>query len=330
MAEATTSGKLGVVLLNMGGPASIGEIRPFLTRLFSDAAMLPLSAPWRQLLARFIAWRRAPKVVGRYEAIGGGSPVGPESARQAEALQARLGPGFAVRHVFRYSPPGPEEALGALYDAGVTRLVVLSAYPQYSVTTSGSSFSHLMASARRLDMDCRSAPAYPAGAGFIRALARGIRPLLDGADHLLFTAHGLPLRVVERGDPYVDQVEETVAALGRELGGGPPSSLAFQSRLGPVEWVGPHIDEEIRRLGAAGVRRLVVAPVTFVCENLETLWDLDRQMADLARESGIPDYRRAPAPGSAAEFIEHLAEMARGQALEAGWIGGNGRGDESS
>jgi ferrochelatase len=310
---------IGVVLLNMGGPADTGEIRPFLTRLFSDAAMLPVPSPLRQVLARFIAWRRAPKVAGRYEAIGGGSPVGAETARQAEALQAELGPAFAVRHAFRYTDPFPEEALAALHETGVTRLVALPAYPQYSVTTSGSSFSHLQGTARHFGMDCREAPAYPAGDGFIEALAAGLRPLLDGADHLLFAAHGLPQRVVERGDPYVDQVGQTVAALERELGDGPPSSLAFQSRLGPVAWVGPHIDEEIRRLGAAGVRRLVVAPVTFVCENLETLWDLDREMAGLAGESGITDYRRAPVPGCAAPFIGQLALLAREQARDAGW-----------
>lgn len=313
---------IGVALLNMGGPASVGEIRPFLTRLFSDAVMLPLPTPLRQLAARVIAWRRAPRVAGRYKAIGGGSPVGSESARQAGALQERLGDSFAVRHVFRYSDPGPGAVLDQLYLQGVRRLVALPAYPQWSVTTSGSSVSHLGRAANHLGVEWLEAPSYPAGEGFVRTLAQGILPLLTGAEHLLFTAHGLPRRVVDRGDPYVEQVEQTVRALGCELPESPPRSLAFQSRLGPVEWVGPNIDDEIRRLGSAGIRKLVVAPVTFTCENLETLWDLDREMAELARQCGIEDYCRAPVPGIHPDFIGQLARLVREQAHRAGWISG--------
>jgi ferrochelatase len=320
MELAATQEPIGVALLNMGGPATVEEIRPFLTRLFSDAVMLPLPAPLRQLLARLIAWRRSPKVAGRYEAIGGGSPVGPESARQAHALQQRLGRGFAVRHVFRYSEPGPGMVLDKLYLLGVRRLVALPAYPQWSETTSGSSVAHLGRVARHLGLECLESPPYPAGEGFVRSLAAGIGPLLDGADHLLFTAHGLPARVVRRGDPYVAQVQRTVAALERLLPADPPRSLAFQSRLGPLAWVGPHVDDEIRRLAGAGVRRLVLAPITFVCENLETLWDLDREMAGLADRCGIEDYRRAPVPGTDPAFIGELARLVRGKARQAGWI----------
>lgn len=324
MQVAALDQPIGVALLNMGGPATVDEIRPFLTRLFSDAVMLPLPAPLRQLLARFIAWRRSPRVAGRYQAIGGGSPVGPQTARQVAALQQRLGDGFAVRHVFRYSDPGPAAVLHQLISKGVTRLVALPAYPQWSSTTSGSSVEHLGRAARRLGVEWLETPPYPVGEGFVNSLAAGIRPLLDGADHLLFTAHGLPRRVVERGDPYVAQVEQTVAALGRQVPHTVPRSLAYQSRLGPVEWVGPHIDDEIRRLAAAGVRRLVAAPVTFACENLETMWDLDREMAELAGQCGILDYRRAPAPGTDPFFIEQLAQLVLDRSRGAGWLPGSG------
>jgi len=328
-AAAVQNGPVGVALLNMGGPATVGEIRPFLTRLFSDVQMLPLPTPLRQLLARFIAWRRAPKVSVRYEAIGGGSPVGRETVGQVKALQQRLGRRFIVRHVFRYSDPGPEEVLAQLTDHGVNRLVALPAYPQWSVTTSGSSFEHLLQAARPRGVECLEAESYAAGEGFIRSLARGIEPLLDGADHLLFTAHGLPLRVIERGDPYVEQVQRTVEALTARLGSSLPVSLAFQSRLGPVEWVGPHIDDEIRRLAAEGVRTLVVAPVTFTCENLETLWDLDRDMADLGRSCGIETWRRAPAPGTSEDLIDQLARLVTERASGAGWLDDKGRTEEN-
>ncbi len=324
MQTAALNEPIGVALLNMGGPATVEEIRPFLTRLFSDAVMLPLPAPLRQVLARVIAWRRSPKVAGRYRAIGGGSPVGPESARQAAALEQRLGDGFAVRHVFRYSDPGPEAVLGQLAREGIKRLVALPAYPQWSVTTSGSSVAHLGRAAGRLDMEWLEAPPYPVGEGFIASLAAGIRPLVDGADHVLLTAHGLPKRVIEQGDPYVAQVERTAEVLSRELPDSPPCSLAFQSRLGPVEWVGPHLDDEIRRLAAEGVRRLVVAPVTFACENLETQWDLDREMATLAGRCGIEDYRRAPVPGTDPQFIDQLALLVLDQARRAHWLSGPG------
>lgn len=320
MGSDTVAGRIGVALLNMGGPATVGQIRPFLARLFSDPRMLPVPAAVRVPLARFIAWRRAPKVAGKYQAIGGGSPVAAETARQAAALQDRLGPGFTVRPVFRYSDPGPEEVLGRLREQGVTRLLALSAYPQWSATTSGSSLSHFGEAAERLGLEWSELPAYPDGAEFVAALLAGIRPLLQGADHLLFTAHGLPSRVVRGGDPYAAQVARTVTALERRLPAGLESSLAFQSRLGPVEWIGPHVDDEIRRLAAGGVRRLVVAPVSFACENLETLWDLDREMARLAESCNIASYRRAPAPGCRPEFIGQLGRLVREGAARAGWV----------
>jgi len=311
---------VGVLLLNMGGPAAPGEIRPFLTRLFSDPRMLPVPAALRAPLARVIAWRRSPKVAGKYRAIGGGSPVGQESERQAAALGEQLGPLFLVRTLFRYSGPGPDEVLAHLRDRGVRRLVALPAYPQWSGTTSGSSVDHLARSAERLGMTWREVPSYPDGEAFIDALCAGVRPLLHGAEHLLLTAHGLPRRVVEAGDPYAEQVQRTKAALERRLCADMPCSLAFQSRLGPVAWIGPHLDDEIRRLAADGIRRLVVAPVSFACENLETLWDLDREMARLAAACGIESYRRAPAPGCHPRFITQLAGLVREQAVRSGWM----------
>jgi ferrochelatase len=181
---------------------------------------------------------------------------------------------------------------------------------------------HLGRAARRLGMPWVEASSYAAGEGFIEALVDGIRPVLDGADHLVLTAHGLPRRVVQAGDPYVDQVRQTVAALKLRLAGEVPCSLAFQSRLGPVAWVGPHLDDEIRRLADGGVRCLAVAPVSFACENLETLWDLDREMARLAADCGISCYRRAPAPGCRPGFIDQLARQALDAAGRAVWVTG--------
>lgn len=319
-ATVDANGPVGVLLLNMGGPVDLDGIRPFLTRLFSDPRMLPAPAAVRAPLARFLAWRRAPKVAEKYRAIGGGSPVGGESCRQAAALGERLGPKFLVHPLFRYSGPGPADVLARLRDRGVRRLVALPAYPQWSGTTSGSSVDHLAREADRRGMAWREVPSYPDGEAFIDALCDGIRPLLHGAEHLLLTAHGLPRRVVAAGDPYEEQVRRTGAALERRLRHRVPCSLAYQSRLGPVAWIGPHLDDEIRRLAAGGIRRLVVAPVSFACENLETLWDLDREMARLATDCGIESYRRAPAPGCHPGFIAQLAELVQALAVRSGWI----------
>lgn len=317
-------GPIGVALLNMGGPASEAEIAPFLRELLGDRAMVPLPAPLRGALAHWVSSRRAPKVAEHYRAIGGKSPVLAETARQVDALSSALGDGYRVQAAFRYAPPKAAAALDALREAGARRVVALPAYPHWSSTTSGTSVDDLVSAARRRGMQWREAAAYPSAAGLISALWARLKPHLNGEGYLLMTAHGLPERVVRKGDPYVEHVEQTARLLSRRLPAGTPWSLAFQSRLGPVRWLRPYVDSEIERLAAEGVRRLVLVPLTFACENLETRYELDIQMAELAARCGITEFHRAEVPGDHPAFIETLAQLVHETAQGAGWENGNG------
>ena len=335
-------GPIGVALLNLGGPEHPDDIQAFIRNLLSDQDVMPIPWPIRPLLARWIARRRAPLVTAHYRQIGdGGSPIDELTRAQVTCLGKALGAGYEVRHVFRHSGPRAATVLDDLAAAGVRRLVALPAYPQWSRSTSGSALSDLAGPARRLKMTVREAAAFPDGAGFIKALAaltqpllihgahvtqpllrRGshvTQPLLRREAHVLMTAHGLPQRIVDKGDPYVEHVQRTAAALIAALPADTPHSLAYQSRLGPVEWTRPYLTDEIRRLGAAGLRSLVVVPLSFVCENLETRYELDHQIAMLAADCGITDYRRVPTPGCHEAFIGQLADLARHTVHEAGW-----------
>lgn len=311
--------KIGLVLANLGGPTGPHDARSFLRRLLSDADVVGAPWPVRPLLARWVARRRGPRVIEHLRAIGGRSPLAAETRAQVEALRAVLGPGWAVRYAFRHAEPFAADVLAGLAAEGVRRLVALPAYPQWSRSTSGSALDDLQRAADRAGLELAAVDAFCEAEGYLAALADGVRPLLDGAEHLIVSAHGLPQRMVAAGDPYREQTERTAAALIRALDCDLPWTLAFQSRLGPVEWTRPYLSDVVAELGAAGVHRLVVAPVSFVCENLETRWELDCELVELARAAGIAELRRAPAPGSHPAFIATLAALARERARAAGW-----------
>ena len=305
----------GVLLLNMGGPDSLDGIEDYLRELFSDRDMirLPLGKLYQNSLARFIAARRAPKVRERYAAIGGGSPLAGITRRQAAALQRELG--RPVDYGMRYSGPRTAKAVTGLSRAGIERLVVLPLYPQFSHTTTGSALAELDRCGAGVPVtvirDHHDDP------GYIAAMAEGLRPYLEawpGWDtaRVLFVAHSLPLKYVRRGDSYVDQTRRTVALVARAAG--MPDAgwrLAFSSRVGPVRWQGPSLEESLARLAAEATRHLVVVPVSFVAENLETLWDLDVVFREQCAAAGIPSFRRVSTLGDSPLYIEALARLAR-------------------
>ncbi len=315
--------KLGIVLFNLGGPDGPDAVRPFLTNLFSDPAIISLPGILRWPLARLIAGRRAPVARDIYARIGGASPILPETQAQAAALDMVLDRrGIAARSfiAMRYWKPFAPEAVAAAKAWGADRLVLLPLYPQFSTTTTASSLIDWARVARAAGLDLPTARVccYPWGPGFIAAEVRLVREALaarkPGVDYrVLFSAHGLPKRVVEGGDPYQWQVEQTVAAIVKALGEqGLDSSVCYQSRVGPLEWIGPATDDEIRRAGAEG-KGVIVVPVAFVSEHSETLVELDIEYRHLAETAGVPDYRRVPTVGVAEEFIEGLADL-----IEAG------------
>jgi ferrochelatase len=249
----------------------------------------------------------------------GGSPLLVQTLEQARALEARLG--LSVHVAMRYSEPRAESLVQQLAATGVRRVVALPLYPQFSRTTSVSSLDELKGFAAAAGMEMRAVRGYPDHPGFIDALEARWREsaakAIEGRDHVrvLFTAHGIPVRYARRGDPYLDEVAATARALRGRLPGGIEATVAYQSRLGPVRWAEPYLNSEIRRLAEAGTKRLVLFPITFVSEHLETLWELDIFVAGVARERGIAEVVRVPTVRDHPAFIGALVDLTR-KALE--------------
>ncbi|GAA0580749.1 ferrochelatase [Rhizomicrobium electricum] len=309
--------KLAVVLFNLGGPDSPDAVEPFLANLFSDPAVLTMPGFVRKPLARFIARKRAPIAREIYAKIGGRSPIVEETLLQAEALEKAI-PEHQTRAfiAMRCWKPFTHEAAAAVAAFQPDHIVLLPLYPQFSTTTTGSSLKEWkrVAALAGITAPTTTICCYPDLGGFIAALAANIEdsaaePRADVSYRLLLSAHGLPKRVIARGDPYQAQVEQTAAALKARLSWD-DVSICYQSKVGPLEWIGPATDAEIRRAGAEG-KGVVIAPIAFVSEHSETLVELDIEYAKLARESGVPDYRRVPTVGVRAEFIAGLAQLVR-------------------
>ncbi len=317
---------VGVVLLNMGGPASEDDVRPFLQELFNDPAILGVPWPIRPLLAGFISWRRAPHSTERYRRLGGKSPLLEACIDQAVALQELLG--RPVRAAMRYRHPSMGEALDALLRRDVTRVIALPLFPQYSTTTTATALAALHRAAEPREMEVAAVDAYPDLPGLVEAHAQAVEDALaslpalgDATPHLLFVAHGIPLSRVRNGDPYPEQVAATANAVVERMGPDLPWSLAFQSRVGPARWLEPDVEDEARRLAGKGVRALIVQPLSFTSENLETLDDLDRDLAEVAREAHITLFRRGAAPGTHPAYMAGLRDLALDTAREQGWLG---------
>lgn len=311
--------KLAVVLFNLGGPDSPGAVEPFLRNLFSDPAVIALPGIVRIPLAHVIARRRARIAREIYAKIGGRSPILEETQSQAQALERALTAESFEARVFvamRCWKPFSDTTARAVADWGPERIVLLPLYPQFSTTTSASSFEDWTRAAKRGHLDCPQSQicCYPEEQGFIEAEAALIGEAWAKRKaglhyRLLLSAHGLPRRVVAGGDPYQWQIERSAAAIIAALGiDGLDWTIAYQSRVGPLEWIGPATDDEIRRAGATG-KGVVVAPIAFVSEHSETLVELDIEYAKLARECGVADYIRVPTVGTRPAFIEGLARL---------------------
>ena len=322
-----------VVLFNLGGPDSPAAVRPFLGNLFSDPAILRMPSIARWFLSRLIASRRAPVAREIYARIGGRSPLLEQTEAQALALERELAAeGARVFVAMRYWHPMAPETASRVAEMKPDRIVLLPLYPQFSSSTTASSFDDWDRAAGEagLDAPTHRICCYAEERGFIDTLVDltraglaeigGYRP-----PRVLFSAHGVPKKFVAAGDPYQDHVDRTVAAAVAGLGlDGLDHVTCYQSRVGRLEWLGPYTDDEIRRAGAEGVP-LVVVPVAFVSEHSETLVELDMDYADLATECGVPEYIRVPTAGTDAAFVAGLARLAR-SALESGRPIASGRG----
>jgi protoporphyrin/coproporphyrin ferrochelatase len=315
--------RTAVVLMNLGAPDCLDAVEPFLTNLFSDPAIIRL--PWllRAPLARLIARARTRKARGIYAKLGGASPLLANTEAQARALDTVLGPDYRSFLAMRYWYPTSADAARAVAAWRPDEIVCLPLYPQLSTTTTASSLAawRRAAADQRLDRPTRVVCCYPEQAGFIAAIAGLVRPLLEQSSgfakppRLLLTAHGLPKRIVAAGDPYPAQVELTARAVVAALAWlGLDWRVCYQSRVGPLEWIGPATDVEIRRAGADGVP-LVVAPISFISEHSETLVELDIDYREIAKQCGVPAYFRVPTVGVEPAFIAGLASLVSRTAL---------------
>jgi protoporphyrin/coproporphyrin ferrochelatase len=311
--------KTAVVLFNLGGPDSLDAVKPFLRNLFSDPAIITLPAIFRLPLARFIASRRASKAKKIYAQIGGASPILGQTEMQAQALQEALttdGNYWDEWRCFvcmRYWHPMTEEVVQQVRAFAPERIVLLPLYPQFSTTTTGSSFAAWDEAVARLGVKTKRIKSYAAEPGFIAAsvelLNQGLAEAGTQPVRVLFSAHGLPEKIIKAGDPYQGEVEQTAQAIMAQLDG-VDWSVCYQSRVGPLKWIGPSTESEIAR-AAADKKAIVLYPLSFVSEHSETLVELDIDYKRLATEAGVPAYVRVPTVGTHPKFIEGLARLVR-------------------
>lgn len=316
-------GRVGVLLLNLGGPEKIEDVRPFLYNLFSDPEIIRL--PWQGLqkpLAWLISTLRAKKSQENYLQIGGGSPLLQITEAQAEALTAKLselGQNAKVYIGMRYWHPFTEEAIAQIEKDQVEKVVILPLYPQFSISTSGSSFRVLeemwKTDPKLQQIKYTLIPSWYDAPGYLEAMADLIAQELDQFEnpeqvHIFFSAHGVPVSYVEEaGDPYQKEIEECTRLIMQTLKQPNQYTLAYQSRVGPVEWLKPYTEDALKELGEQEVQDLLVVPISFVSEHIETLQEIDIEYREVAEEAGIENFRRVPALNTHPRFIESLAQL---------------------
>ena len=316
-------GRTGVLLLNLGGPDKLQDVRPFLYNLFSDPEIIRLPSPLFQApLAWLISTLRAKKSQENYKKIGGGSPLRKITEAQAQTLQLHLqqdGHDLNVYVGMRYWHPFTEEAIARIKQDDIDQLVILPLYPQFSISTSGSSF-RLLERVWAADPELQRIrytviPSWYDHPGYLDAMAHLIRDKLEQLPypeqaHVFFSAHGVPVSYVEEaGDPYQHEIEACAALIMDRLNRPNAYTLAYQSRVGPVEWLQPYTDEAIQDLAHKGVNTLVVVPISFVSEHIETLEEIDMEYREIAEEAGIETFVRVPALDTAPMFIKALSDL---------------------
>ncbi len=326
MTAGSSSSRVAVVGLNMGGPIDQSAVEPFLAALFADQDLVRLPAiirPFQSALGRRIARRRSHEVGKNYALIGGGSPILRHTEAQMEGTCARLrelGIQAKAGVAMRYTPPRAEEAVRRLVEWAPTRIVALSLYPQFSPATGGSSLADFWAAvdgsplrgvARSEVKDFATEPFYlDAMAGQIRDVLAEMGP---PRPHLLFSCHGLPESYIKRGDPYRDRIEQSYRGILARLPSDLEHSISFQSRVGPQRWLQPYTEAHLPTLAARGVKRLLMVPLGFVSDHIETLYEMDLLYGDQAKSLGIADVRRVVALNDDRRFTRGMGDYLAGK-----------------
>ncbi len=314
--------KIGVVLFQLGGPDSPDAVEPFLFNLFSDPDIINFPLAWlaRRPLAKYISSRRASVVREHYNAIGGRSPIRLLTERQARKLEQALAFEFDIRCwvAMRYWNPLTTETAPAVSASSLDALILLPLYPQYSFATTLSSLKEW----NRVYRPAAGAPVAKMVGEFhthplyIDALVKNLNTSLSHFDdpsqaHMVFSAHGLPLSLIERGDPYQRQVEETVAAVMARGGWNNAHTLCYQSRVGRQKWLEPSLAQTLPQLAQAGKKHLLVIPISFVTEHIETLHEINMEAREEALHAGVEKFEMMPAVGESPLFIAALADLVR-------------------
>jgi ferrochelatase len=309
-----------VVLLNMGGPKTNADVHDFQKKLFTDPILIrfPLSFLFQRLFAWLLVMFRTKAAMGRYQLIGGGSPIFESTQHQAEALQQELtrrGRKVDVIFSFNYSAPFPEETIRTILQSGRTNALLLSLYPHYSHATTGSNIHYLKKAADEICSEIRltEAPAYYLHDGYIQAFVDRIREQIKPGEslddfYLIFSPHGLPLYSLVEGDPYAFQVSQTVAKILTKLGRTNRWSIAYQSAVGPLQWLKPSLEDMLEAVTRRGYKKLLIVPVSFVTDHIETLCEVDIEYRKFAEGLGVTDYRMSRAIECHPEFIRALAD----------------------
>ena len=318
----TEKKKISVVLFQLGGPDSPSAVEPFLYNLFCDPDIIDFFGAWfaRRPLARYIARKRAGVVREHYNAIGGHSPIRMLTERQARALEAALAPHCDAQCfiAMRYWNPLTAEAVAGVKASAAAELVLLPLYPQYSFATSSSSLKEW----KRLYHPDGNAPRTHVIEKFfdhplyIESIVEKIALTLTHFDvpdraHIVFSAHGLPLSLIERGDPYAKHMEETVRLVMQRGGWKNAHMLCYQSKVGRRKWLTPSLTETIEKLARSGVKKLLVVPIAFVTEHIETLHEINIEAREEALKLGVEQFEMMPALGDSPTFISSLADLVR-------------------
>lgn len=324
MENSTLQGPTGIVMMNLGGPKTLDDVQPFLLKLFEDREIIQL--PVQKYLGPFIAKRRTKSVQNNYADIGGGSPILKWTQEQGKGMCERLdklSPETAPHKsyvAFRYIDPFSEDALKAMHADGVKRAVAFTQYPQFSCSTTGSSMNELWRAAKRVGLgdafDWSIIDRWPTHPTFIDAMTRTVEQGLaefSEADRddvlILFSAHSLPLDVINRGDAYPAEIGASVHEVMKRLDYSHEYILAYQSDVGPVPWLGPSTETVIENLGEKKRKNVLVVGIAFTSDHIETLHELDIEYGELAHEAGITNYKRAPALNGLPLFQDALAEI---------------------
>ncbi len=312
--------KLAVVLLNLGGPDSLENVEPFLKNLFSDPDIfkIPFGQKW---FAKIISKNRAPVVIEQYKKIGGKSPINEWTERQRKTLEAALRKDNINADVFtamRYWKPLTEETVRKVENGGYEKIILLPLYPHYSVSTTGSSFNEWK---RRYKGDKKKLifiERYFNDEKYVDALNERIDQTLMKFDEsirgevvILFSAHGTPVSMAKKGDPYSREIDETVRLVIKRRSDGREYRLAYQSKVGPVKWLEPSTDKMIETLAAEGRKQLLVVPISFTSDHIETLFELDIEYRRVAESCGIENYIVTEGLNDSPLFIEALKEIVK-------------------